>query len=41
MTFIVDESGIVYEKDLGADTTKIAESMTTYDPDSTWRQADE
>jgi hypothetical protein len=41
MTFIVNESGVVDEKDLGADTTKIAESMTTYDPDSTWRQADE
>jgi hypothetical protein len=36
MTFIVDESGTIYEKDLGPDTTKIAEAMTAYDPDSTW-----
>jgi hypothetical protein len=36
MTFIVDESGTIYEKDLGPDTTKIAQAITTYDPDSTW-----
>jgi hypothetical protein len=38
MTFIVDESGTVFEKDLGPDTTKLAEAMTAYDPDSTWHQ---
>jgi hypothetical protein len=37
MTFIVSESGVIYEKDLGPDTTKLAEAMTAYDPDSTWR----
>jgi len=40
MTFIVDESGTVYEKDLGSETTKLADAMTTYDPDSTWHQAE-
>jgi hypothetical protein len=40
MTFIVDESGTVYEKDLGPDTTKIAKAMTAYDPDSTWHPAE-
>jgi hypothetical protein len=40
MTFIVNESGTIYEKDLGPNTTKLAEAMTTYDPDSTWRQAE-
>jgi Protein of unknown function (DUF2950) len=39
MTFIVNASGVIYEKDLGPDTTKLAEAMTTYDPDSTWHQA--
>jgi DUF2950 family protein len=39
MTFIVSESGIIYEKDLGPNTIKIAEAMTAYDPDSTWHQA--
>jgi hypothetical protein len=40
MTFMVDESGTIYEKDLGPDTTKTAVAMTAYDPDSTWHQAD-
>jgi hypothetical protein len=39
MTFIVNQLGVIYEKDLGPDTTKIAEAMTAYDPDSTWHQA--
>jgi len=38
MTFIVDQSGAIYEKDLGSDTTKRAEAMTAYDPDSTWHK---
>jgi hypothetical protein len=40
MTFIVNESGTIYEEDLGPNTTKLAEAMTTFDPDSTWRQAE-
>jgi len=40
MTFIVDESGTIYEKDLGPDTTELARAMTAYDPDPTWHQAD-
>ena len=36
MTFIVNESGTIFEKDLGPDTTKLAQAMTAYDPDSTW-----
>ena len=38
MTFIVNESGMVYEKDLGPDTTTLAIAMTEYNPDSTWRR---
>ena len=38
MTFMVNESGTIYEKDLGPDTTRLAEAMTAYDPDSTWRR---
>jgi len=38
MTFIIDASGTIYEKDLGPNTTKLAQEMTTYDPDSTWRK---
>jgi hypothetical protein len=40
MTFIVDESGTIYEKDLGPDTTRLAQAMTLYDPDSTWHKAE-
>jgi len=40
MTFIVDESGTIYEKDLGRDTTKLAQAMTAYDPDSTWHKVE-
>ena len=40
MTFIVDKSGVVHEKDLGPDTAKIAQAMTAYDPDSTWHEVD-
>jgi hypothetical protein len=39
-TFIVNQSGIVYQKDLGPDTEKIANAMTEYDPDSTWERVD-
>ena len=38
MTFIVSQSGIIYGKDLGPNTTKLAQAMTAYDPDSTWRK---
>jgi hypothetical protein len=40
MAFMVDESGTIFEKDLGPNTTKLAETMTAYDPDSTWQKAD-
>ncbi len=40
MTFIVDQDGIVYEKDLGRRTPEIAKSLTRYDRDATWRKAD-
>jgi len=40
MTFIVDASGTIYEKDLGPDTTKLAQAMSAYDPDSTWHKAE-
>jgi hypothetical protein len=37
MTFIVNQDGIVREKDLGPGTDAAAQKMTTYNPDSTWR----
>jgi hypothetical protein len=37
MTFIVNQQGRVYQKNLGPDTAKIAASMTEYNPDPTWQ----
>jgi hypothetical protein len=36
MTFIVNQQGRVYQKDLGPKTTALAEAMKAYDPDKTW-----
>lgn len=40
-SFLVSYDGIVYEKDLGADTSKIAEAMELYNPDKTWHRTDD
>ena len=37
MTFMVNQDGIVFEKDLGSGTGAVAEKVTTYDPDQTWQ----
>jgi hypothetical protein len=36
MTFIVNQQGRVYQKDLGTRTSKLADAIKAYDPDSTW-----
>jgi hypothetical protein len=35
-TFITNQDGIVYQKDLGPDTATLAPKITAYDPDKTW-----
>jgi hypothetical protein len=40
MTFIVNKDGVVYQKDLGPDTAKLASAMTEYNPDKTWTRED-
>ena len=40
MTFIINQDDVVYQKDLGKNTAKIAESITKYDPDSTWTKVE-
>jgi Protein of unknown function (DUF2950) len=37
MTFIVNQNGVVYEKDLGPETSKLAGALTEYNPDKTWK----
>ena len=39
MTFIVNQTGIVSQKNLGPQTAKIAKAMTVYDPGLTWTPA--
>jgi hypothetical protein len=41
MTFIVNQEGVIYEKDLGKDTATAAAAMTTFDPDDTWKMYEE
>jgi hypothetical protein len=36
MTFVVNQDGVVYQKDLGANTASLAQSMTKFNPDKTW-----
>ncbi|MCE0497097.1 MAG: DUF2950 domain-containing protein, partial [Methylacidiphilales bacterium] len=39
MTFIVNQQGKVYQKNLGSSTVEIAKGITTYAPDDTWTPA--
>jgi len=39
MTFIVNQDGIVYEKDLGEQTAQAASKITEYNPDKSWQKS--
>src|SRR5271154_21010 len=41
MTFIVSEDGAVYEKDLGKKPEALAKTMKEFNPNSSWRKAEE
>ena len=38
MTFVANQDGVVYQKDLGKGTEKIVGAMTRYNPDQTWQK---
>ncbi len=40
MTFVVNQQGTVFQKNLGQKTGSLAAALTTYDPDSSWAPAD-
>jgi hypothetical protein len=40
-TFIVSHDGIVYQKDLGADSTALAKQIDRYNPDKTWTRTND
>jgi len=41
MTFMVNHRGLVFEKDLGADTGLVAAAIDSYAPDSSWSPTDD
>lgn len=40
MSFMVSHDGQVFEKDLGKNGATVAQSMKTFDPDSSWKEVD-
>jgi len=40
MTFIVNQDGIVYQKDLGKKTESLGKAMQEYNPDSSWSKVE-
>jgi|SRR5271169_4485100 len=40
MTFIANQTGVIYQKDLGDETTEVARAMKEYAPDKTWKNAE-
>lgn len=36
MTFITDQRGVVYQKDLGEDTEQLAQNIESFNPDESW-----
>ncbi len=41
MTFIVNQGGAIYQKDLGKTTARIATEMTRFDPDKSWKKLEQ
>ena len=37
MTFLVNEHGAIYQKDLGEETAELAQQTTEYNPDKSWK----
>ena len=40
MTFMTNHDGILYERDLGEDTTRLAKAITAFDPGPEWKRSD-
>jgi hypothetical protein len=41
MTFMVNEDGVVYQKDLGKKTEVLAKAMKEYNRNSSWQKVEE
>jgi DUF2950 family protein len=40
MTFVVNYAGTIFQKDLGERTEKLAQRMTSFNPDQTWKKVE-
>ncbi len=41
MTFIVNQNGVVYQKNLGRDSASLVKKMERFDPDNSWKKVDQ
>ncbi|MNT45199.1 hypothetical protein D3C72_1817660 [compost metagenome] len=41
MSFMISHDGQVFEKDLGPDGEKLAQTMKRFDPDDSWKEVPE
>jgi Protein of unknown function (DUF2950) len=41
MTFMINQDGVIVQKDLGPDIAKLASAIAEYNPDKTWQEVDE
>jgi len=41
MTFMINQDGVLLQKDLGQSTTETVTAMTEFDPDTNWRPVEE
>jgi hypothetical protein len=41
MTFIINQNGVAFEKDLGKTTDEVAAAMTEFNPDKTWKPVEQ
>jgi len=40
MTLMINQDGVIVQKDLGPDTSKLASAITEFNPDKTWQEVD-
>ena len=40
MTFIVNQDGTVYQKDLGVRTAQLEQKIESFDPDQSWTKVE-
>jgi hypothetical protein len=41
MTFMINQDGVIVQKDLGSNTAKVANEITEYNPDESWEEVDD